>query len=327
VPKISSNYIDSIANKYADEISDQIEIVAPVEGQVAIVTLNSRLYDLVTSGNKAYYWKDAGKVAVEYVSVKDEIFVSDKYVSLFKDYGLLNVNIVQFINVPEENVGILYENNVFKKELEPGMYYVWSVGRSVRVQVIDKRILEKEVTGQEVLTKDKVTIRANLVCYYQVKEPLKAVSELKDFDDYLHKQLQFTLRQNIESKTLDEVLDSKSTLDADITTTVANELEKFGITVTKVAVKDIILPGEMREILNQVIQAEKLAEANVIKRREETAATRSLLNTAKLMDDHPTLLRLKELESLENILQKVDNLSVYGGVESLIGKLFQDSKK
>lgn len=83
--------------------------------------------------------------------------------------------------------------------------------------------------------------------------------------------------------------------------------------------KDVILPGEMKEILNRVVEAEKVAQANLIKRREETAATRSLLNTARLMDENPTLMRLKELETLEKVTAKIDKLTVYGGLEGVPG--------
>jgi len=88
-----------------------------------------------------------------------------------------------------------------------------------------------------------------------------------------------------------------------------------------VGVKDVILPGEMKTILNQVVEAEKVAQANLIRRREETAATRSLLNTARLMEENPTLLRLKELETLEKVTEKVGSLTVYGGLEGVLTKL------
>jgi regulator of protease activity HflC (stomatin/prohibitin superfamily) len=80
----------------------------------------------------------------------------------------------------------------------------------------------------------------------------------------------------------------------------------------------VILPGEMKEILNRVVEAEKVAQANLIKRREETAATRSLLNTARLMEENPTLLRLKELETLEKVTAKVDKLTVFGGLDGVL---------
>jgi hypothetical protein len=65
-------------------------------------------------------------------------------------------------------------------------------------------------------------------------------------------------------------------------------------------------------------RAEKIAQANLIRRREETAATRSLLNTARLMDDNPTLMRLKELETLEKVTEKIDKLTVFGGLEGVL---------
>ena len=91
--------------------------------------------------------------------------------------------------------------------------------------------------------------------------------------------------------------------------------------MTSTGIKDIILPGEVRELMNRVIEAEKTAQANVIKRREETAATRSLLNTAKLMEDNPTLLRLKELEALEKVSEKVGNVVVANGMDGVLSDL------
>ena len=82
---------------------------------------------------------------------------------------------------------------------------------------------------------------------------------------------------------------------------------------SEAGLKDIILPGEIRDIMNTVLVAEKNAQANVIARREEVASTRSLLNTAKLMEENATLYKLKELEHLEKICERVGNISVGGG--------------
>jgi regulator of protease activity HflC (stomatin/prohibitin superfamily) len=95
----------------------------------------------------------------------------------------------------------------------------------------------------------------------------------------------------------------------------------IGIEVGEIALKDVILPGEMRDILNGVVAAQKEAEANVIRRREETNATRSLLNTAKVMAENPVMLRLKELEALETIAGKVERLTVHNGTEGLMTDL------
>ena len=89
-------------------------------------------------------------------------------------------------------------------------------------------------------------------------------------------------------------------------------------------IKDIILPGEIRDIMNTVLVAERKAQANVITRREEVASTRSLLNTAKLMEENKTLYKLKEMECLERICAQVGNIQVTGGgalLEQLKGLL------
>ena len=89
----------------------------------------------------------------------------------------------------------------------------------------------------------------------------------------------------------------------------------MGLSLESSASGILSFPGEMKTILNQVIEAEKRSQANMIQRREETAATRSLLNTAKLMENNPVLLRLKELEASERIAEKVGSITVTGGLK------------
>jgi hypothetical protein len=84
-----------------------------------------------------------------------------------------------------------------------------------------------------------------------------------------------------------------------------------------VGVKDVVLPGEMKTFLNRVIEAEKEAAANVILRREETAATRSLANTARLMAQEPILMRLKELDAFKEIASQIQEVRLVVGADSL----------
>ena len=130
--------------------------------------------------------------------------------------------------------------------------------------------------------------------------------------------MQLALREAVGTKTLDALLEDKLYINQTVKGLVEQELMSVGVRLERVGVKDIILPGEIKTILNQVVEAQKAAEANVIKRREETAATRSLHNTAKMMENNPTLLRLKELEALEKVSEKVGHLNVYGGIDQLM---------
>jgi regulator of protease activity HflC (stomatin/prohibitin superfamily) len=146
---------------------------------------------------------------------------------------------------------------------------------------------------------------------------VKARATVSNFVEYIYKELQFALREAVGTRTLDELLADKGAIDVEVSASAA-KLEASGLAVRSVGVKDIILPGEMKTILNQVVEAEKVAQANLIRRREETAATRSLLNTARLMEENPTLLRLKELEALERIAEKVDKITVYDGLQGVL---------
>jgi regulator of protease activity HflC (stomatin/prohibitin superfamily) len=150
---------------------------------------------------------------------------------------------------------------------------------------------------------------------------LLAISTTDNPKLYLYKELQFGLRAAVGTRTLDELLENKDAIDEMVSTHVKGKMAAIGIEVQSVGVKDIILPGEMKAILSKVVEAEKMAQANLIKRREETAATRSLLNTAKVMEDNPTALRLKELEMLEKVTEKIGNISVYGGLDGLLKEL------
>jgi regulator of protease activity HflC (stomatin/prohibitin superfamily) len=143
-------------------------------------------------------------------------------------------------------------------------------------------------------------------------------STVKDVNEHLYRTLQIAVRQTLGKRTLEEVLAEKTDIDEAVSADVRREMEAYGVRVGAIALKDIILPGDIRDILNQVVTAEKQAQANLIRRREETAATRSLLNTAKLMEENPLLVRLKELETLEKVADKVDKITVVGGFDALL---------
>ena len=202
--------------------------------------------------------------------------------------------------------------------LQPGFAMYWQFDREVKIRVTQTRVVTSEVCGQEILTRDRVSLRINLSAAYQIVDPMKAETAVADADEYIYRQLQLALRRAIGTRSLDELLADKKSVDQVIEASVAEPLTGVGVDIKSVGIKDIILPGEMKDILNQVVLAEKTAQANNIRRREETAATRSLLNTAKLMDENPLLIRLKELETLEKVTDRVERLTVFGGLDGVL---------
>ena len=215
--------------------------------------------------------------------------------------------------IADHEIGLLFYNNVFQKTLEPGKYYFWKGPRAVTTQRADMRRLQLDMTGQEIMTEDKVTLRMNFVCHYKITDPVLAVSRIKNLEEQLYILLQLMLREYVGTLKLDDLLLKKQEIGEFVLAKLSEKSTEFGVAFIFAGVKDIILPGEIKEILNLVLTAEKKALANTITRREETASTRSLLNTAKLMDDNPTLYKLKELEYLERICEKIGNISLMSG--------------
>jgi len=215
--------------------------------------------------------------------------------------------------VPEGHVAALCIDGKFCRMLTGGSYYFWNNAQHVTCQCIDLRAQLLDIAGQEILTADKVSLRINFVCTYQVADAEKIFLQLKDYQAQIYAVTQLALREYIGKYRLDELLEQKQAIAAFVLHALQTRQEGLFVTFSDAGIKDIILPGEMREIMNAVLVAEKAAQANVIARREEVASTRSLLNTAKLMDENATLYKLKELEYLEKICDKVGNISVGGG--------------
>ncbi|MDA8235732.1 MAG: slipin family protein [Clostridia bacterium] len=265
-----------------------------------------------------------------------EVLPAGKYAywNILKKHNFISIDIndpevnpkidISIFNNPELNgyysvyevagyeTGVLYYNNVMQKILEPGRYYFWEGPTSVNITIIDLRQHQIDMTGQEIMTEDKVSLRLNFVCHYKIVNPLKVI-EINGYHEQVYILLQLILREYVGSLKLDELLKIKEEIGNFVLSRLKEKSEDFGIQFLFAGVKDVILPGDVKEILNTVLLAEKKAQANLITRREEIASTRSLLNTAKLMDENQTLYRLKELEFLEKICDKIGNISLLGG--------------
>jgi len=213
--------------------------------------------------------------------------------------------------------GVLFIDNKFTEVLDAGKYFYWKAVKEVLVIKVDMRQSQLEVSGQEILTKDKAGLRMNFFAGYQVCDVMKAATENKDFRQQLYINVQLALREFVGSLNLDELLNSKEALSNYVRESLEEKSKKLGVEILGCGLKDVILPGEMKDIMNQVLVAQKKAQANVIARREETASTRSMLNTAKLMEENEMLIRLKEMEYVEKIAEKVGEITISGNGQAL----------
>jgi len=228
-------------------------------------------------------------------------------------------NLYSKIEVPEGETGLLFFDGRFERKLESGSYYFWNNMQKITCQNVDLRAQQLDIAGQEILTADKVSLRMNFVCTYKITDAVKIVGEIKDYKAQIYTLTQLALREYVGRFRFDELLEQKDSIAAFVLKQLQTKQDALFVEFSDAGLKDIILPGEIRDIMNTVLVAEKNAQANVIARREEVASTRSLLNTAKLMEENATLYKLKELEYLEKICDRVGNISVGGG--NLLGEL------
>ncbi|NPC55133.1 slipin family protein [Caenimonas sp. S4] len=296
------------------------------ETQVGLRSENGVLVEVLAPATRRLYWKGLVDVQVEVIDIAATAEVPAETTARLTQTqlrqrcvtGLAGVLQVQ---VPEHSAGVLTIDGKVERLLVAGSYAFWKFNRNVAVELVDLRLQALEVTGQEILTRDKVSLRLNLSATWRYTDVLKAFTQLQKPAEHLYRELQFGLRAAVGTRTLDELLENKTVIDEVVTGYVRGRLSAWGLELDGVGVKDIVLPGEMKTILAQVVEAGKSAEANVIRRREETAATRSLLNTAKVMEDNPVALRLKELETLERVAERIDKISVFGGLDSVLNGL------
>ncbi len=315
-----------LLNTHAEKLSDYIEQFELSDLQVGLFYRDNHLVDILAPGSFLSVWKGVESIRVDVIDIADNFVIDEKLIGLL-GRGLKvgkcknAVHAINYVEVPDEHVGLLTVNGKFEELLQPGSYGYWKYNRSMAVKLLDMRLQAIEVSGQEILTKDRVSLRINLSGSYKVTDPKTVALKLNDNANFIYRELQLRLREAVGTQALDSLLEDKDSLNVVVADGIRSKLTEYGIEMVSVGVKDIILPGDMKVILNQVVEAQKESEANLIKRREETQAMRSLHNTAKLMENNPTLLRLKELEALERITTRIDKISVYGGLNGVLNDL------
>lgn len=286
-----------------------INVVEVKDNEIVLVYKNDIFINVLTAG-RYLFWKDL----INYDFVKadlSKIYITEKIdKSLFSKYELSKY--IRIYEVATYEKAILMIDDVYTKILDGGTYRFWKNDTSIKIVKADLRQLQLEISGQELLTKDKAAIRINFYTQYKIIDIEKALLDNKDYEKQLYITMQLALRAYIGTYTLDELLENKENIAKAVFEDVKTEASKLGVTVMNTGIRDVILTGEMKEIMNQVLIAQKKAQANIITRREETASTRSLLNTAKLMEDNEMLFKLKEMEYVEKIADKIGEISVTG---------------
>jgi len=300
-----------------EQLASLLEVVVVADNEIVLYTINGIFKEVLATGRYAF-WKGYNKNEFVKVDLSKVTITEQIPVALLENIKLRTY--VRKFQVATYEKGLLFVNGAFVKELIAGTYYFWNNSILVEVKNVDVRQQQMEISGQELLTKDKAALRINFFVRYQVVDAIKALVKNKEFEKQVYVMMQLAIRAFVGNYTLDELLNRKETISKEILDQVSDKINELGLTVSDAGIRDIILPGDMKEIMNQVLVAEKKAQANSIMRREETAAMRSMLNTAKLMEENEMLWKLKEMEYVEKIADRIGEITISGS-GNVIGQL------
>lgn len=285
--------------------------------QRALIWIDGRFFKILPAG-LYFVWAEMADVRIEVVDARNVRFEHEEMpvISRSADNEQLNV-----VTVDRDHVGVLFVDGRYHSTLQSGRYTFWRKIAEVFVAQVDLREQAIDVNGQDLMTADKVTLRLNAIVTYRIEDAKLAVSSSDNVHQALYRASQMALRVIVGQHELDEFLDDKQQLAERALGQLRQRAGELGLAIVGVGVRDVILPGDMKDLMNKVIEARKAAEANLISRREETAAMRSQANTAKLLDAHPTLMRLRELEVLEKVAQSSNLQVVLGDKDGLTNRI------
>ena len=311
------------------ELANALHVIDVSDNEIVLQYRDGLLKQVLTAGRYAFW----NNTVNNYAFIKADISKIEITESISRTVlqSKLVAPYVRSYTVENYEKALLFIDGKYVQTLPAGVFYWWKNNITIVVGKADTRMQQVEINGQEILTKDKAALRINGYAQYKVTDIEKALLLNKDYERQLYVAFQLALREYIGSLGFDELLEKKDGIvprlngvagQAFILDAVKTTAEDLGIAVNSFGIRDIILPGDVKDIMNKVLVAEKNAQANSIMRREETASTRSLLNTAKLMEDNTMLWKLKEMEYVEKIADKIGEISVSGN-GSLVEQLTQ----
>lgn len=218
------------------------------------------------------------------------------------------------IVVNQSFVGLLYEDGAFVRTLEPGKHSLATgmfdkVTRSVTL--VDMRERSLTIKGQEILTSDKVAIRVSLLVYYRVTDPVSATHNVSAYEERIYEDVQLAARRFLASRSLDMILTDRNEISEAVKDDVSGSASSYGVEVIRADVKDLVFPGNLREIMNKVIETERKAEAKIIEARNEAAATKiqdEARNAAEIarIQTEKEMIRVKADSELEKFRKELE---------------------
>jgi len=201
--------------------------------------------------------------------------------------------------IPEGYEGLLFIKGNYIETLKPGLHKFYQKNKYVKIYRFSLKSSTLSINGQEVLTKDLVNIKLNVLVIYRISDTLKAYSSAEVPTTLLYNAVQLKVREVIAGEDMDDMLSTIKDINEKMLAESRKEAEKFGIELETVSIKDVMLSGELKNAYSKIVTARKEAQALQEKTKGETAALRNLVNASKLIDENPNIMKLRKLEVLK----------------------------
>jgi regulator of protease activity HflC (stomatin/prohibitin superfamily) len=176
--------------------------------------------------------------------------------------------------IKDTHRGLWYEDGKLVRILEAGRYLIprtvyvpFYRTPKVEVQLVDVRQRDLTIKGQEILTADKVAIRVSIIVQFRVTDPRAALHQVTNYEERLYTDVQLAARRSLASMNLEEILTNRNRLSEDILRDVKESAGTFGVAILRADVKDLIFPGNLQEIMNRVLAAQRTSEAQLVEAR------------------------------------------------------------
>lgn len=228
-------------------------------------------------------------------------------------------NLKQEIVIMEYERGLFYRDGRYERLLEPGRYTFWR-WEKVNVSKISIRQMSEIISGQEILTSDRIDVRVSLIAKYQVTDPVLAVNSVDSYSQQLYQDLQMELRGAVANRDMEQLLDARGEIGAELLEKVAPGCLEYGVTLLRVGLRDIILPGSVRSVFLKEVEADRQGRAELVKARHEVAAARARANTARILTENPAVLRLQEIDALLALANKSGNVIMLPNLTDLLSQ-------
>lgn len=205
--------------------------------------------------------------------------------------------------------GVIFRLGRVQREKGPGLFLIIPlVDRMVRA---DLRTQTTDVPPQDVITADNVTVRVDAVAYFRVVDPVRSVVSIDDHRIATSKVAQTTLRSILGQRDLDELLMRRDEINQQLQRAIDVLTDPWGVKVTLVEVKDVVLAESMRRAMARQAEAERDRRARVIHALGEKEAAQNLGEAAGILEEHPAAMQLRTLGSLVDAVSQPGSTLVF----------------